>query len=198
MTDQIRLSRRRLLGAAVAVGLGGTAAGAGTMAALSDTESSADNTVQAGTLDLTLDGSSQTVTFLDEAGIAPGDSGNGSVTLGNDGTIPGTLEIEVTRVESTENGYYGKEKGQDGSPSDGELDEYLEVRALLGGTELIGWTTANVVSEGQTITAPSSIQGGSSTSFTVEWRLPNDTSNLAQSDGFEFDLTFRLTQEGSA
>jgi len=169
------------------------------MAAFSDTESSTDNTVQAGTLDLTLDGASQTVTFLDETGIAPGDNGSGSVTLGNDGTIPGVPEIVVTRVDSTENGYYGKEKGnQDTSPDDGELDEYLEVRALLGGTEIIGWTTANVVSSGQTFTGSSSIAGGSSTSFTVEWRLPNDTSNLAQSDGFEFDLTFRLIQEGSA
>jgi len=193
-----KTTRRRVLAGIVTTGLASGAAGVGTMAAFSDTESSSNNSVQAGTLDLTLDGGNQTVTFLDETNIKPGDSGSGSVTLGNEGTIPGVPEIEVTRVDSTENGYYGRENGQDGSQNDGELDEYLEVRVLLGGTELIGWTTASTFSEGQKTTASSSISGGGSVSFTVEWKLPNDTSDLAQSDGFEFDLTFRLIQEGSA
>ncbi|WP_415382389.1 TasA family protein [Halosimplex sp. TS25] len=198
MTDQIRLSRRQVLGAAVAVGLGGTAAGAGTMAAFSDTESSSDNAVQAGTLDLTLDGENQTVTFLNQTDVTPGEQGSATVSLGNAGTIPGVPEIEVAGVSSTENGFYGKENGQDGSPNDGELDEYLEIRASLDGTEIVGWTGADLLAEGQTYTASSTIQGGDSIPFTVEWRLPNDTSNMAQSDGFSFDLTFRLIQEGHA
>lgn len=196
MNNRTEMSRRRILGGVLAVGTASAAAGAGTMAAFSDTESSDGNAVSAGTLDLTIDGGDQTVAFLDETDVSPGDSGSGSVALANAGSVPGTLEITVADVRSTENGFYGDEESQDGSPDDGELDEHLEVRALLGGTEIVGWTTADVVSEGQTFTA-TSVSGGGSVSFEVEWRLPSDASNLVQSDGFSFDLTFRLIQEGS-
>ena len=164
------------------------------MAAFSDSESSQGNSVQAGTLDLTLDGSSQTVTFLDVTNAKPGDQGQSSVTLGNAGSVAGVPEIEVDEIRSNENGYYGKENGQDNSPDDGELDEHLEVRVSLGGTTIVPRTTADSVSAGDTYTASTPISGGGSVDFTVEWWLPNDTSNLAQSDGFEFDLTFRLQQ----
>jgi len=196
MTDQIRLSRRRVLGAAVAVGLGGAAAGAGTFAAFSDTESSSDNAVQAGTLDLTLDGGNQAVTFLDETDVFPGESGQASLTLANAGSLSGVPEIEVTGIQSTENGYSGGES-QDGSPNDGELDEHLELRATLGSQTVLNWTTADGISVGQTFPVTSSIGSGNSKPFTVEWRLPSDTGNEAQGDGFTFDLTFRLLQEGA-
>lgn len=199
MSDQqIQLTRRRLLGGLVTIGSASVAAGAGTMAYFSDTESSADNAVQAGTLDLTLDDTDQTVTFLDESGIAPGDSGQGSVSLGNAGTIPGTPEVEVAAIRSTENGYYGKENGQDGSPNDGELDEHLEVRVSFDGQTIVGRTTVANVSPGDSYTMSSTIGAGESKPFTVEWWLPSDTSNLAQSDGYEFDLTFRLVQDGGS
>ena len=194
MGDRIRLTRRRLLGAALATGVAGAGTGAGTMAAFSDSESSSNNSVQAGTLDLTLDGSSQTVTFLDVMGAEPGDSGQSSVTLGNTGSVVGVPEVEVAAIRSTENGYYGKENGQDGSPSDGELDEHLELRASLDGTTILSRTTADSLSVGDSYTASSTIGGGGSSTFTIEWWLPSDTSDLAQSDGFEFDLTFRLQQ----
>jgi len=194
MENQITFTRRRLLGAALATGVAGAGAGAGTMAAFSDSESSSNNTVQAGTLDLTLDGSNQTVTFFDVTNAAPGDSGQQSVALGNAGSVEGIPEIEVDAIRSTENGYYGSEEDQDGSPNDGELDEHLEVRVSIGGTPILPRTTADQISVGNSYTASSAIAGGGSTAFTVEWWLPSDTSDLAQSDGFEFDLTFRLQQ----
>lgn len=192
----IELTRRRVLGGILSVGAAGAAGGAGTMALFSDTEASTNNTVQAGTLDLTLDGSSQTVTFLDQRGVTPGDQGQTSLTLGNAGSVPGVPEIEVAAIRSTENGYYGKENGQDGSPNDGELDEHLEARLSIDGTVVMPRTTVDVVSVGQSYTASSAIQGGGSMTLTLEWWLPADTSNMAQSDGFAFDLTIRLTQEG--
>jgi len=194
MGDRITLTRRRLLGAALATGVAGAGAGAGTMAAFSDSESSPSNSVQAGTLDLTLDGSEQTVTFLDVSNAEPGDQGQSSVTLGNTGSVAGIPEIEVDALRSTENGYYGRENGQDSTPNDGELDEHLELRVSIGGTTIFPRTTADSISVGNSYTASSAIAGGGSITFTVEWWLPSDTSDLAQSDGFEFDLTFRLQQ----
>ncbi|MFB6188825.1 MAG: TasA family protein [Halapricum sp.] len=197
MSDRITLSRRRVLGAAVAAGLASAGAGVGTMAAFSDSESSSDNQITAGTLDLTLDGGEQTVTILDVTGATPGQQGQGSITLGNAGTIAGVPEIEVAALRSSENGYYGAEKGQDGSPNDGELDQYLEVRFSIGGTTVRSRTTADSLSVGDTYTGSSPITGGGSTPLTVEWWLPSNTDSIAQSDGFGFDLTVRLTQQGA-
>jgi len=78
------------------------------MAAFSDSVTSSDNTVQAGTVDLTLDGRDATVTFLDVENIRPGDDNIGSVTdqntvtLANGGTIDGAVEVTVTDVRDYE------------------------------------------------------------------------------------------------
>ena len=191
-----KLTRRQLLGGFLTIGAAGAAAGAGTMAYFSDTESSSGNTVQAGTLDLTLDGTSQTVTFLDESAIAPGDSGSGSVTLGNAGTVTGVPEVEVTEVTSKENSLEGEENGQDDF-QDGELYDYLQLRVLYDGQVVIDWFTADQISVGDTYTLPTTIAGGGSKPFSVKWRLPSGTGNDAQSDSFSFDVTFRLTQDGA-
>lgn len=192
------MSRRRLLGGLVTVGAACAAAGAGTMAAFSDTEESNDNTVQTGTLDLTLDGSSQSLTFLDVDGIAPGDSGSQSVTLGNDGTLPGTIDIVVEDVRDYENGIVNNESSQDSSSNQGELQKYVDVRPSLGGTRLVGWTSLASI---QSLSLPYTYSTGitldaqDTTDFTLEWRFndPGDkTVNEAQSDSVEIDLGFVL------
>lgn len=55
MSERIDITRRKLLGAAGAVGLAGVGAGAGTQALFGDTESFARNTLAAGDLDLKVD-----------------------------------------------------------------------------------------------------------------------------------------------
>ena len=197
MPEDIELSRRRVLGGLAAVGLGSAAAGAGTMAAFSDSESSTGNSVQAGTLDLTLDGASQTVTFLDTTGVKPGDTGSGSVELGNTGSVSGTVTVTVDAIRSTENGYYGKENGQDGSQNDGELDEFLSTTATVGSQT--AWSNTRVVdlNVGQEYTTGATIGPNSTKTFTLDWQFVDEQGvNLAQSDGVELDLTFRLEQSG--
>ena len=55
MSDNMELSRRKILGAAGAVGAAGAAAGLGTSALFSDEESFTNNSITAGTLDMTVD-----------------------------------------------------------------------------------------------------------------------------------------------
>lgn len=161
------------------------------MAYFSDSESSSGNTVQAGTLDLKLNGGDQTVTFFDETGVVPGDSGSGSVTLGNAGSTPGIPEIEVAAVRSTEN-------GRSGSQTDGDLDDYLEIAVSIDGQTVVQWDPASQMTVGEVHASASTVSGGGSVPCTVSWALPSDTGNEAQGDGFGFDLTFRLTQESGA
>ena len=83
------LTRRRVLGGLATVGAGSAAAGAGTMAYFSDSESSADNQVTAGTLDLTVDGGDADVSFFTETNVAPGDTGQATLPLSNVGSLTG-------------------------------------------------------------------------------------------------------------
>lgn len=198
MTDRSRVSRRRVLRAIATVGGASAAAGAGTMAHFSETESSNGNTVQAGTLDLTLNGANQTVTFLDVGGIAPGDDGSQSITLGNDGTVLGTIEIILEDVRDYENGIVNNESSYDSPGDGGELQEYIDVRVSIGGTVIVGRQSLASI---QSVSMPYTYQTGvglaaqASKQFTVEWWFndPGDkTVNEAQSDSVELDISFRL------
>lgn len=99
-SSSIELNRRRVLGALGTVGVASAGAGAGTFALFSDTESSTGNSVQAGTLDLTLgNGGSAT---LSASNVAPGDSGSDVLQVNNDGNIDGSLDVNVSNVSPSD------------------------------------------------------------------------------------------------
>lgn len=200
----IELTRRRVLGGLVTVGGASAAAGAGTMAAFSDIETSANNAVQAGTLDLTLDSDSQPVTFFEGATpIVPGDDGQDSVTLGNAGSIDGDVEVGLDGVSNSENGRSQEEiDNGDDTPDEGELQDFLEVRATIDANELVGWTDLADLPTGGSYSTGVTLSQGETTDFVVEWRFPKPSSNnpelnVAQSDSVELDISFTLVQSGS-
>jgi predicted ribosomally synthesized peptide with SipW-like signal peptide len=190
MDGEISLTRRRLLGGILTVGGASAAAGAGTMAAFSDSESSSNNTVQAGTLNLTLDGTDQTVTFLDASDIVPGDSGSGDVDLANTGSIDSTLEIEIADIRSLD------KNGNSG----GDLDDYLEVQPVLAGEDAFSSPTlVDSLSTGQVLFSGKTLSSGATKTFRLDWSLPDTGGiNKAKGNSVELDLTFRLTQDTGA
>lgn len=201
---RLTLTRRRVLFGAVGVGLAGAGAGAGTMATFLDTESSTGNSISAGTLDLKLDGGDSTVTFLTETSVAPGDSGSSTLQVSNAGSLPGYIDIEVASLTVRENACVGNENSVDGTcgdpgVGDGELQDYLEVRASFqNGPTVFDWGTAsNRLAPGTVYDVDYQLDGGSSDTFELEWRLPS-AGDDAQSDGVEFALTFSLDQQTDA
>ena len=70
-----------------------------TSAYFSDTETSTDNTMAAGTMDLDINGGDAAVTTMTLTDKAPGDSGSepstGSLTLKNSGSLEGELDITM-------------------------------------------------------------------------------------------------------
>jgi len=105
MSDKIELNRRRVLGGLVTIGAAGAAAGAGTFAFFSDSESSSGNEVTAGTLDL----STPTDGAISVTNAAPGDSipssGTTTITTTYDGTIdPIEVDFSVTNTEPASEG----------------------------------------------------------------------------------------------
>lgn len=100
--SKIELNRRRVLGGIVAVGGAAAAAGAGTFAFFSDTESSSDNTISAGTLNLT----GTTDGVINVTNAVPGQSipSSGSTTIqatySSSSTVdPAEVDLNVTISE---------------------------------------------------------------------------------------------------
>lgn len=99
------LTRRRVLGGALTVGAASAATGAGTFALFSDSETSNNNSVQAGTLDLT--GGNSAVGSVSFGDVSPGSSGTKYIRLRNDGSVPGSLNFTVQNVRVGNSGSNG-------------------------------------------------------------------------------------------
>lgn len=207
------LSRRKVLGGLVTIGAAGAAAGAGTMALFSDTESSTGNTIQAGTLDLQPDGSA--VRSFSVTNAAPGDSGAQTIDLSNAGSIDGYLAFTVNQVTNNENGTPDSEVNSslDDGSSPGELGKWLILRMGYAADGSSGLDPSEVMVEGY-LTASSSpfpntggmehVRFNQNTllpanngqkDFVIEWEIDSDAGNEIQDDGVEFDLEFELMQQ---
>jgi predicted ribosomally synthesized peptide with SipW-like signal peptide len=205
MTDQFELSRRQVLGGLALIGIASAGAGASTMAAFSDTESSRGNSIYAGRLDLRIDGDDENVVLLDVDGAVPGDSGRGRVDLKNaDGSsVAGAVDVRITGVRNTENGREEMEReGGDTSGGVGELGEHLLVRAYFeddaGARTYLGddvYRPANDrFSAGKLFDVHYPLPVGHLVSFVVEWQLPASAPTTIQTDGFEVDFAFEMLQ----
>ena len=200
---------KKILGLTVAALIVIALVGAGTWAYFSDTESSTDNSLTAGTLDLTVDGGNTAVTTFSETGKAPGDSGNGSTTLANAGNLSGELDIAFSAITNTggTSGEFGDSSGNLGAAA--EIAVYLDVDS--GGT----WTDGDIglKSDGTTYNHPTALDyavidnygsdtfdavetmaTSASDNFRVEWRIPTSAGNNIQGDSVSFDVTFTLEQ----
>lgn len=197
MSDEvIRLSRRRALGGLAVIAGASAAAGAGTMAAFSDSESSSSNTVQAGTLELSLDSGGS---FDFSTSLAPTQSTQDSVTLLNAGSISGSLDVDVSYTENDA-------PQNDADVSADQVAQNLTVLSLeyggnnlLSGQSLPSDPTLYELSNNDQAESGSDndlinlADPGNGTDFTVELELAN-VGNDFQSDGLDVTFEFDLNQ----
>jgi spore coat-associated protein N len=106
----------------------------------SDAEASSDNTITAGTLDLTVNGGNVDVTAVTISNVAPGDTNVGNldeddeliptdrIALVNVGSLPGELNIKVLAIRNIES-TGDTEYEQDGG--DGELGANTQLRLWI-------------------------------------------------------------------
>jgi len=214
--SSFELSRRGVLGGLVTMGAASAAAGAGTVALFTDQETSANNTVQAGTLDLTVNGAGSNA-VIDVSNVVPDGSGTDSTTLRNAGTLPGYLTFGIEGFRTPENGVNEPESGADdeadpfgqnsGGSHTGELAQNLELRVKLvvNGTDqyLIGhepvngddgYVLASTISLGSYDLGNLQLSAGQSVEFVTDYRVYN-AGNEIQSDSVEIEAAFALTQE---
>ncbi|ACV11489.1 hypothetical protein Huta_1313 [Halorhabdus utahensis DSM 12940] len=195
-----KVTRRRLLGGLVTVGAASAAAGAGTMALFSDTESSTGNTVQAGTLNLSFDSGGS---FAFSGNLKPNETTTKSVTLVSDGSLSGSLDVDVDYTEDDGNTGNHDKTAQ-------EFAQNLEVQTLdYDNTDLTGRidggsppTLFDLKYNDQTSgeATPNDLTDlpdpGDGTTFTVGFKL-KDVKNKFQGDGVAVTFDFHLNQNDS-
>lgn len=201
MTSPDGVTRRQLLGGLVTVGAGSAAAGAGTAAFFSDTESSSSNQVTAGTLNLGFGGSAS---FDFNTSLAPTNSTIGQVELVRSGTLAGSLDVDVDYTENDAS-------GNNNDVTATQVAENLEVTTLeYGGTDIRPQistsnspptlydlaTNAHGTDEATQNDLIDLGDPGSGTDFTIELRL-KDVQNKYQDDGIDVTVAFVLNQNDS-
>ncbi len=122
---------KKIIGLAIAALLIVGIVGGGTFAYFNDTETAADNTFSAGTLDLKVGASDVTVTPFSISAKKPGDVGTAATwALENTGTLDGTLAIGISAITNNENTRYDMETDAGDTTSgaaQGELGGLLKI-----------------------------------------------------------------------
>ncbi len=183
--------------------------GAGTYAYFSDTETSVDNTLTAGTLDLNIEGGDIDVTTFDVGDVAPGDNGTASSTLANIGSLDGELDIATSAVTNTPGvgGEFGGGSGELGANA--QIAMYLDVdqsgSVTAGDIGLKSDETTYDPTGGleydiidnyasDTWNATETLAASAADDIFVSWGVPTTTGNDIQADSVSFDITFTLEQ----
>lgn len=225
-SSRVELTRRRLLGGIAVTGVATASAGAGTWAYFEDTESSAGNTIDAGTLDLTVsdddegfgDGVSGTWTV---SNAVPGDSVMADLTLRNEGSVSADhVEIDFAVDETEADGPTGTNEA-DTAPSsaDGMVEQFEVTLFTYNGTNVLGNlsdTNGNgIVDIGDLVSGNDAAldgltslpaDGGGTEAMTMQFRWAHDSefdnsvsgvNNDFQGDEFDLTVTFALHQDAS-
>jgi len=201
---------KKILGLTIAAFLVMALVGGGTWAYFSDPETSTDNSLTAGTLDLNINGGNTAVTTFSATNVAPGDSGSGSSVLANVGSLSGELDISFSAITNTPGA--GGTEYEGGS---GELGGEAEIAVYIDVDQSGDWSSGDIglKSDSTTYSHPTALNyatidsygsdswdavetmaASASDNFTILWRVPTTAGNDIQGDSVSFDVTFILEQ----
>jgi predicted ribosomally synthesized peptide with SipW-like signal peptide len=203
---------KKIIGLSVAALLIIGVIGGATLAYFSDTESSTNNILTAGVLDLNIDGGNVAVTTLTVTAAEPGGSGSGSSTLANVGSMAGELDIATLAVTNT-GAVSGTSEYADDS---GDLGAVAQIAMYLD-IDQSGTVTAGDIglqSDGSTYDPTggldydvvnnyasetwneviTSMAPSASDDIIILWQVPTGAGNSIQGDSVSFDITFTLEQ----
>jgi len=215
---------KKIIGLTIAALLVVGLVGGATWAYFSDVETSSDNTLTAGTLDLNMAGGDTDVKILTTNidNVAPDDSGSDTCILANVGTLDGELDIAISATTNATNTTEDAENDQ-GTDTGGDLGGQALMVLWLDADESgtfnagdieLNTTGANAYDAGTnpsldkaTIDSYGSVSydeafatlsasGGTNpaVTFTIDWEVPAGTDNRIMSDSVSFDITFTLEQ----
>jgi len=184
--------------------------GGGTFAYFSDTESSTNNILTAGTLDLNINGGNIAVTTLSVSDVAPGDSGSDNSTLANVGSLLGELDISTSTVLNTPG-----EGGTEYEGGSGELGANAELAMYIDVDQSTDWSDGDIglKSDNTTYTfatpleyaiidnyaskswnATENMSASAEDYFVMLWQVDTGVGNDIQGDSVSVNVTFVLEQ----
>lgn len=203
---------KKMLLSVLIIGVVGVLAGSATWAYFQDTEVSEDNTLTAGTLDLTLTNAPFTLTNKE-----PGDLGTETQTIKNIGSLAGELDVTFSVITNTESTGATEFEADGGT---GELGAAAEMMVFIDVDDSGTLTQNDIVlkSDGTVVTAPetpvendyfatinsygeddfnaaiASMGSNIERDVLFKWRIPTTVDNTIQGDSVSFDVTFTLEQ----
>lgn len=201
---------KKILGLTIAALLIVGVIGGATYAYFSDTESSTNNTLSGGTLDLNINGGNIAVTTINVSDVAPGNSGSGNSTLANVGNMEGELDVSTSAVTNTPGA--GGTEYEGGS---GELGANAEIAMYIDVDQSSDWSSGDIglKSDNTTYNHPTALDydiidnyaslswdatenmtASAADYFFVLWQVPTGVGNEIQGDSASFDITFLLEQ----
>jgi predicted ribosomally synthesized peptide with SipW-like signal peptide len=187
--NNIELSRRRILAGLGTIGIASAATGAGTMALLSDEETSSGNVVQAGTLDLT---QSTTQTFTVKP--KPGQSDSMVLEYENPGNVTGTLDLVVTGL----NGEGANPESETNTEGRGELGNAMMADLKVDGSSIKKDENDESFNDiaNQIYMNVAEISGGTTT-VELSYEIPTDVGNEIQGDTITVGISAFLGQKAT-
>ena len=199
---------KSILGSVLVIAIVAAMMSIGTRSYFSDIETGNNNTFTAGTLDLNVDGQNTNVVKFTLSNLKPGSQPKGMWNISNVGSINGYLDLENITATSYENGLLdpeieaGDTTGGDPGEGNGELQNVLNLRLFVD-RDCNGWISSGdyVFFNDKVANLPSSFDLNESVpaggyvhivAIFDWWSTSQD--NMAQSDGFDLDITFELSQ----
>ncbi len=178
-----------------------------TRAYFSDTETSSGNRITAGTLDLDLSGKNEANALFPDTGILPDETASGTWTVRNAGSVTGYLDLHNISKSSDENGCTEPESSAgDATCTDPEAGELLN---LLNIHLFVDTDNDGVYDDGTDATIFNGLANDLAANYDQNLSLAADETKYitmvvnwpssqndikAQSDTFNFDMTFELGQ----
>lgn len=174
-----------------------------------DNQTTDGNTFASGTLDLTLDGGDDNVVAFNVGNLKPGSQPKHKYVLENVGTQNGVVDVKNISITNYENGCVEPEVEADDTTCDnpgegqGELQNVLAMD-LYWDNDCSGWYSAGdeYIYDGGYVNGLASsydtnkpLNAGTTQCVVAIfnwWNTADD--NLAQSDSFDLDMTFELSQ----
>lgn len=200
---------KKILGLAIAALLIMAIVGGGTWAYFSDTETGTA-TISAGTLDLNINGGNSAATLISVSGKAPGESGNGSATLANVGSITGYVDVSTGTITNTAGAGGTEFEGGSGElggvatiamfidvNNNGQYDAGTDIGLKSDGTTYTSGAMqyATINSYGsKTWNDTETLANGTTQKIVVAWQIPTSADNTIQGDSASFTVTVTLEQ----
>jgi predicted ribosomally synthesized peptide with SipW-like signal peptide len=198
---------RKIIASLLVIGVVGAFATGSTFALFNDTETSSENTFRAGAFDIQIDytemyngemvGEQDAVDnpepIFQISDVKPGDQGETNVSIHNEGN-PALASMTLEDIQEAENGCAEPESVAEngGCGTDAELDENLQLTITENnGNVVYSGTAANLQNQQTDL---GRLEANTTEYITVDWNVPRETGNEAQTDSYSFDMSFTAEQ----